>query len=167
MVILRTRNKITDFLMILAWASPFKCSPKRHKVPYSSLGFHDDETLPWLQWHACRKKDTQSGTRREVPLVQVVLHERKQTSLAPGGSGLASACRGLITLISAFCAPSGRHTMPSVRVVTHNNLDQLELMDFELVDGNSRTVPTVLRKNKMESYAWSFIIILYNNNASY
>ena len=25
MVILRTRNKITDFLMILAWASPFKC----------------------------------------------------------------------------------------------------------------------------------------------
>ena len=26
MVILRTRNKITDFLMILAWASPFKRS---------------------------------------------------------------------------------------------------------------------------------------------
>ena len=26
MVILRTRNKITDFLMILAWASPFNCS---------------------------------------------------------------------------------------------------------------------------------------------
>ena len=25
MVILRTRNKIIDFLMILAWASPFKC----------------------------------------------------------------------------------------------------------------------------------------------
>ena len=24
MVILRTQNKITDFLMILAWASPFK-----------------------------------------------------------------------------------------------------------------------------------------------
>ena len=24
MVILRTRNKITDFCMILAWASPFK-----------------------------------------------------------------------------------------------------------------------------------------------
>ena len=24
MVILKTRNKITDFLMILAWASPFK-----------------------------------------------------------------------------------------------------------------------------------------------
>ena len=24
MVIIRTRNKITDFLMILAWASPFK-----------------------------------------------------------------------------------------------------------------------------------------------
>ena len=24
MVIFRTRNKITDFLMILAWASPFK-----------------------------------------------------------------------------------------------------------------------------------------------
>ena len=26
MVILRTRNKITDFLMILAWASPFNIS---------------------------------------------------------------------------------------------------------------------------------------------
>ena len=26
MVILRTRNKITDFLMILAWASPLKLS---------------------------------------------------------------------------------------------------------------------------------------------
>ena len=25
MVILRSQNKITDFLMILAWASPFKC----------------------------------------------------------------------------------------------------------------------------------------------
>ena len=25
MVILRARNKITDFFMILAWASPFKC----------------------------------------------------------------------------------------------------------------------------------------------
>ena len=29
MVILRTRNKITDFLMILAWASPFKRANKR------------------------------------------------------------------------------------------------------------------------------------------
>ena len=27
MVVLRTRNKITDFLMILAWASPFKSMP--------------------------------------------------------------------------------------------------------------------------------------------
>ena len=27
MVILRTRNKITDFFMILAWASPFNISP--------------------------------------------------------------------------------------------------------------------------------------------
>ena len=26
MVILRTRNKITDFFMILAWASPFKAN---------------------------------------------------------------------------------------------------------------------------------------------
>ena len=27
MVILRSQNKITDFLMILAWASPFKSGP--------------------------------------------------------------------------------------------------------------------------------------------
>ena len=32
MVILRTRNKITDFLMILAWASPFK--PKKSFLPW-------------------------------------------------------------------------------------------------------------------------------------
>ena len=30
MVILRTRNKITDFLMILAWASPFKQQIQPH-----------------------------------------------------------------------------------------------------------------------------------------
>ena len=30
MVILRTRNKITDFFMILAWASHFKVEPTRH-----------------------------------------------------------------------------------------------------------------------------------------
>ena len=30
MVILRTRNKITDFLMILAWASPFKITHLNH-----------------------------------------------------------------------------------------------------------------------------------------
>ena len=33
MVILRTRNKITDFLMILAWASPFKTWIKIKKCP--------------------------------------------------------------------------------------------------------------------------------------
>ena len=32
MVILRTRNKITDFLMISAWASPFKFIPVLFKV---------------------------------------------------------------------------------------------------------------------------------------
>ena len=43
MVILRTRNKITDFLMILAWASPFKLqdlqmfSLKLNKYEYEKL----------------------------------------------------------------------------------------------------------------------------------
>ena len=31
MVILRTRNKITDFMMILAWASPFKLVRKSYQ----------------------------------------------------------------------------------------------------------------------------------------
>ena len=31
MVILRTRNKITDFLMILAWASPFNANSTRYR----------------------------------------------------------------------------------------------------------------------------------------
>ena len=40
MVILRPRNKITDFFMILAWASPFKfvdCSPYITVLKLSSL----------------------------------------------------------------------------------------------------------------------------------
>ena len=41
MVILRTRNKITDFLMILAWASPFNVGPlsvtlvQHYPIPYA------------------------------------------------------------------------------------------------------------------------------------
>ena len=31
MVILRTRNKITDFLMILAWASPFNLTSSQYR----------------------------------------------------------------------------------------------------------------------------------------
>ena len=34
MVILTTRNKITDFLMILAWASPFKVAYPDITMPY-------------------------------------------------------------------------------------------------------------------------------------
>ena len=38
MVILRTRNKITDFLMILAWASPFnETHPGAHTLLGSSV----------------------------------------------------------------------------------------------------------------------------------
>ena len=32
MVILRTQNKITDFLMILAWASPFNRQGNNEKI---------------------------------------------------------------------------------------------------------------------------------------
>ena len=35
MVILRTRNKITDFLMILAWASPFNPNLVRRYNDYA------------------------------------------------------------------------------------------------------------------------------------
>ena len=38
MVILRTRNKITDFLMILAWASPFK-------KPIQECHYYSDSNL--------------------------------------------------------------------------------------------------------------------------
>ena len=39
MVILRTRNKITDFLMILAWASPFNCMvPSSDKTKNMVIG---------------------------------------------------------------------------------------------------------------------------------
>ena len=37
MVILRTRNKITDFLMILAWASPFKLKLQGNCYNYSNV----------------------------------------------------------------------------------------------------------------------------------
>ena len=37
MVILRTRNKITDFLMILAWASPFNSAVSHHYHDYLAI----------------------------------------------------------------------------------------------------------------------------------
>ena len=41
MVILKTRNKITDFLMILAWASPFNEARKNTlKKVVSTAAFH-------------------------------------------------------------------------------------------------------------------------------
>ena len=40
MVILRTGNKITDFLMILAWASPFKA--KKHISRIAKTAFIAD-----------------------------------------------------------------------------------------------------------------------------
>ena len=43
MVILRTRNKITDFFMILAWASPFK-------VPIGILDIVDEQTTDNAPW---------------------------------------------------------------------------------------------------------------------
>ena len=54
MVILRTRNKITDFLMILAWASPFKPFEPNKIVRQKSqpsatrLGY-----LCWVNIHFC------------------------------------------------------------------------------------------------------------------
>ena len=40
MVILRTRNKITDFLMILAWASPFNIEPTSRQLIILLDHFH-------------------------------------------------------------------------------------------------------------------------------
>ena len=55
MVILRTRNKITDFLMILAWASPFKrriglrlrlCAPPPPNTPLQK-GHYRSKCQKW------------------------------------------------------------------------------------------------------------------------
>ena len=45
MVILKTRNKITDFFMILAWASPFNNGPSAEGI--------DDMVIYMLEaeWH--------------------------------------------------------------------------------------------------------------------
>ena len=43
MVILRTRNKITDFLMILAWASPFMGQRRYVKMGPDKLKGDEDE----------------------------------------------------------------------------------------------------------------------------
>ena len=60
MVILRSQNKIIDFLMILAWASPLKYSPTFER-------FHI--LLYWLKSHlllALRKNTEKlSGTHRQ------------------------------------------------------------------------------------------------------
>ena len=39
MVILRTQNKITDFLMILAWASPFKIFQIKQILEFCAMIF--------------------------------------------------------------------------------------------------------------------------------
>ena len=41
MVLLRTRNKITDFLMILAWASPFNLQLIYYPDVYNSASIAD------------------------------------------------------------------------------------------------------------------------------
>ena len=49
MVILRTRNKITDYLMILAWASPFNiviCMNDNLIVKYPISAKNDDQDMP-------------------------------------------------------------------------------------------------------------------------
>ena len=48
MVILRTQNKITDFLMILAWASPFNSLPIVMK--WNELGFRPPLCTYRLNW---------------------------------------------------------------------------------------------------------------------
>ena len=50
MVILRTRNKITDFFMILAWASPFKtCLKKSSRRSIADWYLNDSMVLPDTQ----------------------------------------------------------------------------------------------------------------------
>ena len=55
MIILRSQNKITDFLMILAWASPFKqrIYPRCGKY-VCSVGFSVDFPVNMVTYH-CRK----------------------------------------------------------------------------------------------------------------
>ena len=51
MVILRTRNKITDFLMILAWASPFNTAPLVLKGRICHLQSNRDRILVQVTIH--------------------------------------------------------------------------------------------------------------------
>ena len=51
MIILSSQNKITDFLMILAWASPFKVgkaffSRIFHAVVFTQFGYADSKSAP-------------------------------------------------------------------------------------------------------------------------
>ena len=58
MVILRTRNKITDFFMILAWASPFN--------------LHFNFFTPAISWRktaATSGNFVQNGTSRQLKLL--------------------------------------------------------------------------------------------------
>ena len=47
MVILRTRNKITDFLMILAWASPFNTLKNVKKQDMTTADIISDPDNPF------------------------------------------------------------------------------------------------------------------------
>ena len=57
MVILRSQNKITDFFMILAWASPFNCYYVVAVAFYANIDRLTDEAFndPTVKWLATPK----------------------------------------------------------------------------------------------------------------
>ena len=90
MVILRTRNKITDFFMILAWASPFNVFQITSTACYINMkwiGFYatsrwwDEWVDTALQTHNSkfkpRRSETEHATSRSRRLPTILnLHER-------------------------------------------------------------------------------------------
>ena len=68
MVILRTRNKITDFLMILAWASPFNYID-REIISFVTLALKSGAHL-----QAFSRRRLADNTPNKLPILQTGLY---------------------------------------------------------------------------------------------
>ena len=87
MVILRTRNKITDFLMILAWASPFNLSIAK-RVPKKT---HYVYIEPTRRNRACKSINTYitilTNTRHWLNAQPMLLHRLRRWDMIGAAVG--------------------------------------------------------------------------------
>ena len=87
MVILRTRNKITDFLMILAWASPFKYQPKCVQPRFSPSYRMNKISIQ------CTRQSVFLYEIKKLMKINAIKHQHYISRLSPQMPPNATVCR--------------------------------------------------------------------------